>query len=228
MEQQAATQAPAEQESRTRIRDAALQQFAAHGFKGATVRGIARQAGVSPGRVQHHFPSKEAMREECDAYVLTFLQTAMGQGVVAGAVTDAAFVADTHRTVALLVPYMAMSLVSDAPSASRWFEELAELYRERLTVGTLGVALPDDEDVQAIVAVHTAMELGLAVFARHIYRRLGADELDPAATVRIGRARLFLAAERLISEELEAAIREGLDRYERAAGGKAGGPTDER
>lgn len=228
MEQQTATQAPAEQESRTRIRDAALQQFAAHGFKGATVRGIARQAGVSPGRVQHHFPSKEAMREECDAYVLTFLRTAMGQGVAAGAVADAGFVADTHRTVALLVPYMAMSLVSDAPSAPRWFEELAELYRERLTGGTLGVALPHDEDVQAIVAVHTAMELGLAVFARHIYRRLGADEQDPAATARIGRARLFLAAERLISEELEAAVREGLDQYERSAGGKAGGATRER
>lgn len=222
LEQQAATQAPAEQESRTRIRDAALQQFAAHGFKGATVRGIARQAGVSPGRVQHHFPSKQALREECDAYMLTFLRTAMGQRVDGGAVADAAFVADTHRTVALLWPYMAMSLVSDAPSASRWFEELAELHRERLTGGQLGVALPEDEDVQAIVAVYTAMELGLAVFARHIYRRLGADERDPAATVRIGRARLFLATQRLVSKELEAAIREGLDRYERSEGGKGG------
>jgi hypothetical protein len=108
-----------------------------------------------------------------------------------------------------------MSLVSDAPTASRWFDELAELYHGVLTGGDLGVALPGDEDVQAIVAVYTAMELGLAVLARHVYRRLGADDRDPTATARIGRARLFLAAEQLIAEELEAGIREGLDRYQR-------------
>jgi AcrR family transcriptional regulator len=213
-------QVPVELESRARIRDAALKQFAAHGFKGATVRGIAREAGVSPGRVQHHFPSKQALRDACDAYVRTFLRTAMDQGAVGGAVTDAAFVADTHRGAALVVPYVAMSLVSDAPTASRWFDELAELYRGVLTGGELGVALPKDEDVPAIVAVYTAMELGLAVLARHAYRRLGADERDRAATVRIGRARLFLATRRLVGEELEARIREGLDRYQRSGNGE--------
>jgi AcrR family transcriptional regulator len=209
-------QASVELQSRARIRDAALKQFAAYGFKGATVRGIAREAGVSPGRVQHHFPSKQALRDDCDAYVLTFMRAAMGKGAVSGAVTNPAFVAETHRVVALLVPYVAMSLVSDAPSAPRWFDELAELYRGMLTGGDLGVALPQSEDVQAIVAVYTAMELGLAILARHVYRRLDADERDPSATARIGRARLFLATERLIGAELAAGIREGLDRYQRS------------
>lgn len=216
MEPSDADQAPVElePESRDRIRDAALRQFAAHGFKGATIRGIAQEAGVSPGRVQRNFPSKQALREACDEWVLTYLQKVRGQGAVGGAVIDAAFVADTHRVVALLVPYLAMSLVSDAPSAPRWFDELAELYRGMLTAGEMGVALPEGEDVAAIVAAYTAMELGLTVFARHIYRRLGADERDPAATARIGRARLFLASQRLISKELEAGIRAGLDQYQ--------------
>lgn len=210
-----ADQASVEVESRARIREAALKQFAVHGFRGATVRGIAREAGVSPGRVQHHFPSKQALREECDAYVLAYLREARGQGAVGGAVIDAAFVADTHRTVALLTPYVAMSLVSDASAGSRWFDELAELQGGTLTRGELGVAIPEDEDVQAIAAVYTAMELGLAILARQIYRRLGADERDPAATARIGRARLFLATERLIGAELATAIRAGLDQYQR-------------
>jgi AcrR family transcriptional regulator len=217
VEQPDATRAaPVEPEPRARIRDAALKQFAAHGFKGATVRGIAQEAGVSPGRVQHHFPSKQALRDECDAYVLTFLRTAMSRQAMGGVVSEAAFVADTHRTVALLVPYMAMSLISDASATLRWFDELAEVHRGVLTGGKLGVTLPEDEDVQAIVAVYTAMELGLAILARHVYRRLGADERDPVATARIGRARLYLATERLIGEDLAVAVREGLDRYHRS------------
>jgi hypothetical protein len=115
-----------------------------------------------------------------------------------------------------------MSLVSDAPTASRWFDELAELYHGVLTGGELGVAVPEGEDVQAIVAVYTAMELGLAILARQVYRRLGTDERDPVATARIGQARLFLAAERLIGEELEAGIREGLDQYQRSGKRKSG------
>ncbi|MFC7734043.1 TetR/AcrR family transcriptional regulator [Actinomadura keratinilytica] len=35
--------------ARARIRDAALREFAEHGVSGATIRGIAKAAGVSPG-----------------------------------------------------------------------------------------------------------------------------------------------------------------------------------
>jgi AcrR family transcriptional regulator len=55
--------------ARARIRDAAITCFAATGFD-ATVRTIAAQAGVSAGLITHHFGSKEALREECDAEVL--------------------------------------------------------------------------------------------------------------------------------------------------------------
>jgi AcrR family transcriptional regulator len=55
--------------ARARIRDAAITCFAATGFD-ATVRTIAAEAGVSAGLITHHFGSKEALREECDAEVL--------------------------------------------------------------------------------------------------------------------------------------------------------------
>src|SRR5690606_20135242 len=42
-----------------RIRDAAIVEFAAHGFTKSTVRAIAESAGVSPGLVIHHFGSKD-------------------------------------------------------------------------------------------------------------------------------------------------------------------------
>lgn len=199
-----------------RIREAALSQFAALGLKGATIRGIAREAGVSPGLVQHHFPSKQALRDKCDAYVVAVLREVNNQAAPGGT-PDADFVAGVHRAIAPLVPYIATSLVSDAPTAARWFDELAELYHGVLTSGQAGFVLPEGEDVQAIVAVHTAMQLGLAILAKHMYRRLGGDAADPSVVVRIGRARLFLAAERTIDESLEADIRKGLDRYQQQA-----------
>jgi AcrR family transcriptional regulator len=55
--------------ARARIRDAAIDAFAATGF-GATVRQIASRAGVSAGLITHHFGTKDALRAECDAEVL--------------------------------------------------------------------------------------------------------------------------------------------------------------
>ena len=55
--------------ARARIRDAAIECFAASGFD-ATVRQIAARAGVSAGLITHHFGSKEALRAACDAEVL--------------------------------------------------------------------------------------------------------------------------------------------------------------
>jgi AcrR family transcriptional regulator len=55
--------------ARARIRDAAIDEFAATGFD-ATVRQIAARAGVSAGLITHHFGSKDALRAECDAEVL--------------------------------------------------------------------------------------------------------------------------------------------------------------
>ncbi|MFD0534725.1 TetR/AcrR family transcriptional regulator [Actinomadura luteofluorescens] len=70
MARTAAGPAPEDLTARAKIRDVALLQFAEHGMRGATFRGIAEAAGVSVGLVQHHFGSKEELREACDAYAL--------------------------------------------------------------------------------------------------------------------------------------------------------------
>lgn len=54
---------------RARLRDAAIECFAAGGFD-ESLRAIAARAGVSAGLVRHHFGSKEKLRAECDATVL--------------------------------------------------------------------------------------------------------------------------------------------------------------
>ena len=51
-----------------RIRDAAIEQFGAHGFT-VGLRAIATAAGVSAALVIHHFGSKEGLRKACDDFV---------------------------------------------------------------------------------------------------------------------------------------------------------------
>jgi AcrR family transcriptional regulator len=53
-----------------RIRNAALELFAANGTKATTIRDVAKQAGVSPGLVQHHFGTKAGLRKAVDEFVL--------------------------------------------------------------------------------------------------------------------------------------------------------------
>ncbi|MFJ2620169.1 TetR family transcriptional regulator [Glutamicibacter sp. NPDC087344] len=54
---------------RARLRDAAIEAFAAQGFE-ESLRSIAARAQVTAGLVRHHFGSKDALRAECDATVL--------------------------------------------------------------------------------------------------------------------------------------------------------------
>lgn len=54
---------------RARLRDAAIEAFAAQGFD-ESLRAIASRAQVTAGLVRHHFGSKKALRAECDATVL--------------------------------------------------------------------------------------------------------------------------------------------------------------
>src|SRR5215475_11467541 len=56
--------------ARARIREAALAQFAEHGYERTTIRGVAAAAGVSPGLVRHHFGSKQGLRDAVDAHVM--------------------------------------------------------------------------------------------------------------------------------------------------------------
>lgn len=56
------------------IRDAALRKFAAQGTERTSLRAVAAAAGVSLGRVQHHFGTKARLIEAVDAYVLGVLR----------------------------------------------------------------------------------------------------------------------------------------------------------
>ncbi len=53
-----------------RIRNAALESFARDGVAATSIRDVAKQAGVSPGLVQHYFPNKAALVEAINGHVV--------------------------------------------------------------------------------------------------------------------------------------------------------------
>jgi AcrR family transcriptional regulator len=53
-----------------RIRNVALEGFSRDGVAATSIRDVAKLAGVSPGLVQHHFPSKTALVRAVNAHVL--------------------------------------------------------------------------------------------------------------------------------------------------------------
>ncbi|MFC8360033.1 TetR/AcrR family transcriptional regulator [Streptomyces griseorubiginosus] len=67
-------------EARRRILDACVEAFGRTGFHGATMREVARRAGVSQTGLMHHFPRKEdlllAMLELRDRRSTAFLESA--------------------------------------------------------------------------------------------------------------------------------------------------------
>jgi AcrR family transcriptional regulator len=196
---------PEDLTGRARIRDAALAEFAAHGVRGATIRGIAARAGVSPALVQHHFGSKDRLRRACDEHVAGYIRAEATAALHEGAMSEPGHLAETLRTAPLLQRYLARALVDDSPAAGALFDELVAVTGQHLADPPDAVSSPDDRAL-----VLTAMRLGLIVLHEHLSRALGVDSLGPEAAARIGRASLDLLDPHLLPAELTEQARSAL------------------
>src|SRR5260370_42554433 len=93
---------------------------------GATIRDIAKAAGVSGGLVRHHFGSKDDLRAACDSYALDRLMQIKEQAVLDGQLPNASFMSAAPPTVLLLYRYLARPLVDRSPAAAARFHDVGE------------------------------------------------------------------------------------------------------
>ncbi len=212
--------------ARARIRDVALLHFAERGVEGATIRGIAADAGVSPGLVQHHYGSKEELRQACDAYVVDLVRRQAGQTLDERQLGDPAIVAAAYQTGALVMRYLARALVEDSPAAASLFDEMVALTQEYLA--TTGQFADDPTAARAHAAVFTAMKLGVSVFHDHLARVLSVDGPAVALYPAISRAMLDIVSPTFFSPERAVAARAGLEGYEQMLGGLSAAPIANR
>lgn len=196
--------------ARARIRDAALEQFAEHGVKGATIRGIAEAAGVSPGLVQHHFSSKNELRRACDAYAMEVFRRTKGEALEGGGLRNPSFLGIAARTSMRMQRYVARAMVDGSAAAAEFFDELVEFTEDYLKRDVPGLIPPRTNDLHAYAAVMTGMSVGLMVLHDHMSRALGADTLTLAGYPRLATAVLDIFSDNIISPELEAQVRAAL------------------
>jgi AcrR family transcriptional regulator len=211
--------------ARARIRDAAMREFAAHGFRGASIRGIAKVAGVSPGLIQHHFGTKEGLRKSCDNYVMEFMRRAQDQFTSRGAPSPEMML-DRLGDLQPVLEYLIMSLSSGSDAANQWFDEITEYTYETLISGRIGPALDPGIETRTIAATQAAMALGITAFYRSIQRAIGVED-ETEFMVRVGRARAFLAPERIVDAETRERLERALDQYEHARSTRKPSPENE-
>jgi AcrR family transcriptional regulator len=160
--------------ARARIREAALGHFAEDGYERATIRAIARTAGVSPGLLRHHFGSKEDLRAACDGYVLEMVRQ-----VNAEVYEDSATAAATRHKTARLGAYIARSLADGSPTSGPIFDEMAAATEQWLVRSDGLREDPPAVDRRVRAALLTAMALGVPLLREHVSRALGMDLFTP-------------------------------------------------
>ncbi|GAA2880753.1 TetR/AcrR family transcriptional regulator [Nonomuraea rubra] len=195
--------------TRARIRDAAMALFAEQGVKATTIRGIAETARVSPGLVQHHFGTKEALRQACDEYVLSYMREQVNVGVTDRNLAKPEFIENVHRTAPPLMKYLGRALVDGSPAAAAMFDELVSV-----TEGHLARGEHSEADHRARATVLTAMKLGITVLHEHVSRALGTDLYAQQGALRVGKAQLDLIRPEFLGRELFDQARTGLEKVE--------------
>lgn len=105
-------------EARQRILDAALRAFGAHGFKGATTRGIADEAGVQLPALTYYFGGKEGLYVACAEEIVARYRARMFEPILESpaALGTAARPADARRALKTILGTLAEQLVATQES----------------------------------------------------------------------------------------------------------------
>ncbi|MGW5076149.1 TetR family transcriptional regulator [Rhodococcus sp. NPDC004095] len=148
--------------TRARIRDAAIVVFGDRGFR-TGVREVAAAAGVSPGLVNHHFGSKNGLREACDEYVLAAIRAAKTESLTrpsaAGLLQQLADVEE----YAPLVAYLVRSYQSGGELARSMFDHIVATTEQYLADGVAAGTLRPSRDPAARARYLAMQSLGSTV-----------------------------------------------------------------
>jgi AcrR family transcriptional regulator len=205
----AADRASEDLTARARIRDAALRLFAERGIGAATIRDIAKAAGVSSGLVRHHFGSKEALRDACDAYAVDQTNRLREQMLVEGRLADQAFVGTVHPTAMLLQSYLVRSMMDGSDTAAAMFDDMVEIGEHWLARGKV-----ETRDLRAFSAVLCAMQMGVFLMQDQLSRALGVDVRTSEGRARMNHGFVDVFSHPLLTPEQAVQLHAAMDRLQ--------------
>lgn len=168
----------------SRIRDAALAEFAEHGVAGTTLKSVATAAGVSAQLVVHHFRSKEGLATACDEYVLRMFREHNTSLLSSGG----SFAPVQSLEAPWLGPamgYLSARLADDSPAVAQLVDEALHDAMAYLDKGVdSGLVKPSDHRRERAV-VGLLWNLGALVLHRHAKRLIGVDLVKSDAQQRL-------------------------------------------
>jgi TetR/AcrR family transcriptional regulator, regulator of cefoperazone and chloramphenicol sensitivity len=197
--------------ARARIRQAALAQFTVHGYEKATVRNIAAAAGVSLGLVRHHFGSKEALRDAVDAHVVAEIRRINDEILAGSQKGDLREASLSRQAIQPFQGYLVRALMDGSPTMATLFDQMVSMSEEWLEVADSHRSDPPSVDRRTRAAVITAMALGVPLLREHVSRVLGVDTFSPEGDRRVALAALDIYAHELVTPDLAASAREGVE-----------------
>ncbi|MHD0307189.1 TetR/AcrR family transcriptional regulator [Rhodococcus baikonurensis] len=170
---------------KARIRNTALDLYAAHGEDGTSMRAIAKAAGVTVGLLVHHFGTKDGIRDAVDDLVVDYFAQAIAQVPAEGTpqkiatARDAAVseMLDAHPEV---VNYMRRALLEPGGTRGTLLEKLTDLtHREVAALRDAGVASTRrDESSQVIeTTIRQVGQLFLQPMVDAMWKSLGGPDL---------------------------------------------------
>lgn len=147
-------------DSRERIRTTALRLFAERGAAATSLREVAREAGVAPGLVVHHFGGKDGLRAAVDEFVVNLFREAVDSVPLDGPAAEV--VAARDRAAAQMfednpeaVDYLRRAVVTPDPGAEGLSRMLIEeTIRRTQTLRDHGIArsrIPIEEQAVAVL-----------------------------------------------------------------------------
>lgn len=179
-------------DSRERIRTAALALFASQGVGATSLREVAREAGVAPGLVGHHFGSKAGLHTAVDDHVVGLFREALesipidGDPEVVVAARDEAITRMLEDHLDAL-GYLRRAVLIPDPGVGRLARKLVEeTIRQTTLLREQGIARNRYPVTEQAVA-ELVRQLGHRMFQPmldHLWKISGADGNPP--TVRVG------------------------------------------
>lgn len=165
-----------------RIRDAAISEFATHGFIRTTVRGIAKEAGVSPGLVIHHFGSKNGLRTACDDHVFETLTTTKRNNADRSPLIVAEML--SHGPTRTNAEYLLKSLLDPSAQGQRFFDHYVAVVEQIIEDGFAGYVLRKAADRRAQSTAIAMLALAPLLLEPRVRHSLGTEDL-PASMARL-------------------------------------------
>jgi AcrR family transcriptional regulator len=169
---------------RQRLLTVSMTLFAEKGFDGVTVRDIARAADVSVGLLNHHFGSKEGLRQAVDNHVIQQFEEIITDNTAPGASGEALYnwlegwigrhSAEWETTVA----YMRRALLEDSDWGGQLFQRFFQIARTSIDRMDANGTIRPEVDRLWLPFLFVYLELGTLLLAPHIQRVLGKSGFD--------------------------------------------------